>query len=179
MNRQQRREQERQIRRMAARGIPDQPEELVPALPVSFALPAEKAIKLAMPEAEAFDALLAHKATPQQFGIVECICEVGIRAIRKAKDAPHCRHLDPEALEQALRDFERAGHALKRAKDRHDRTGVYGLDAVDRQCLIELRDWNAALNSPGHIPRAIWFAALRDGAFHRGGVKLRAWEALQ
>lgn len=162
-----------------ARQHASKPGAIVPALPVSFALPATKALKLTLPETEAFDALLAHTATPEQFGIVECICEVGIRAIRKAQKAPHCRHLDPEGLEQALRDFGRAGHALTRAKERHDRTGVYGLDAVDRQCVIEMREWNAILNSPGNIPRAIWFAALRDGAFQNGGVKVPEWEALQ
>ena len=151
---------------------------IVPALPVSFALPAGKAIKLALPEHEAFDALLAHTATDEQFGIVECICEVGVRAIIKARKAPHCRHLDPDALNQALRDFYRAGHALKRANARHESTGVYGLDAVDRQCIIEMREWQGILNTPGNIPRAIWFAALRDGAFQRKGIHLPPWESL-
>lgn len=151
---------------------------IVPALPVSFALPVGKAIKLALPESEAFDALLAHKATDEQFGIIECVCEVGVRAIIKARKAPHCRHLTADGLTAALRDFHRGGHALKRAQARRQSAGVYGLDAEDRQCIIEMREWHGLLNTPGNIPRAIWFAALRDSALQKAPIVLPPWDTL-
>jgi hypothetical protein len=150
-----------------------------PAIPPSFALPAEGRLRLSVPERNAIDALLAHTATPEQFGIVECICEVGIRAIKKAQKAPHCKHLEPEALSQALLDFHRAGHALDRIKARKETAGVYGLDAYDRNCILEMDGWNGALQAPGFIPRAIWLAALRDGAHRKGRVVLIPLEQLE
>jgi len=145
---------------------------MTPNIPPSFTLPAEARLRLAVPERNAMDALLAHTATSEQVGIVECICEVGIRAIKKAQKAPHCRHLDPEALGLALRDFNLAGHALTRIKARHEATGVYGMDAKDRAAVLEMDGWHGALNAPGGIPRAIGMGALRDGANGKGRMVL-------
>lgn len=152
---------------------------MTPAIPPSFALPAANRLRLSVPERNAIDALMNHTATPEQFGIVECICEVGIRAIKKAQQAPHCKHLEPEAIRAALLDFHRAGHALTRIAERNAATGVYGLDAKDRTAILEMDGWHGALNAPGHIPRAIWMAALRDGAHRVGRVVLMPIEQLE
>jgi hypothetical protein len=152
---------------------------MTPAIPPSFALPSESRLRLSVPERNAIDALLAHTATTEQFSIVECICEVGIRAIKKAQKAPHCKNLEPEGLKQALHIYHRAGHALDRIKARKEETGVYGLSAADRVCIQEMDSWGGLLASKGHIPRAIWLAALRDGAHRKGRVVLIPLEQLE
>lgn len=148
-------------------------------IPPAFSASLEARVRMATRERAAFDALLEHRASLQDLGVLECLVECAIRAVRHARKLAYCKHLDPDHLTQCERVMQRAGHALHRAKDRHERTGVYGLDALDRQCLIEADQWYGAMNERGAIPRAVWLMAYRDAVQKRGSVVLPAWEKLQ
>lgn len=144
---------------------------MIPAIPVSFRLPAGREIKLAMVDSEAVRALLDHKANHEHIGALEVMAETGIRALQLAPKRPkHCGHLDPAALRHAMLAMHRGAHAIRHAKARHEASGVFGLDAADRNAIMDLADWHAAMNAKGAIPRAIWLQALRDAAAGSGVV---------
>lgn len=150
-------------------------------LPVPPAFSASQAsrVRMATRERAALDALLGHTATLQDLGVLECLVECAIRAVRHARKLSYCSHLDAAMLDECERVMLRGAHALHRAKDRHERSGVYGLDALDRQCVIEVDQWYGAMNERGAIPRAVWLMSYRDAVQKRGAVVLPPWESLQ
>ncbi len=126
-----------------------------------FSLGAEAANRLAITERIAMDALLDHKATPDHIGQLETLIETSIRATLIAKrDA--LPHLDPASLDEALEAFYEAGRAIRRAKIRHDKTGVYGLDAADRAAMIQADLLVGAMRKPNVILRKTWLKAFRE-----------------
>lgn len=147
-------------------------------MPPALQMDVSAKVQMAARERLAVDALLAHKATADEVGVLESMTECAIRAIRHARKLSYCRHLDADLLAHCERVLFRAGHALLRAKSRHAATGVYGLDATDRQCVVELDEWHGAMTARGAIPRAVWLMAYRDGVQRRGSVVLPAWEAV-
>lgn len=147
--------------------------------PPAFAMNVDAKVRMAVRERNAIDALLQHKATEQDLQVLEALAECSVRAIRHARKLAYCRHLDPDQLAQCERVMFRLAHALRRAAGRKEATGVYGLDAVDRQCVIEADQWCGAMTERGAIPRAVWLMAYRDGAQNRGRVVVPAWEKLQ
>ena len=140
-----------------------------------FSLDAEAANRLAITERIAMDALLDHKATPDHIGQLETLIETSIRATLIAKrDA--LPHLDPASLDEALEAFYEAGRALRRAKIRHDKTGVYGLDAADRAAMIQADLLVGAMRKPNVILRKTWLKAFRE-SMSGTGVRIPAPEA--
>lgn len=147
--------------------------------PPAFAMNTDAKVRMAVRERNAFDALLQHKATDQYLQVLEALAECSVRAIRHARKLSYCRHLDPDQLAQCERVMYRLAHALRRAQARKETTGVYGLDAIDRQCVIDADQWYGAMTEQGAIPRAVWLMAYRDGVQCRGRVVVPAWEAVQ
>lgn len=147
--------------------------------PPTFAMQQEAKNRMATLERKAVDALLEHRATEEDIGRLEQMAECGIRAIRKARKLPHCRHLDQDQLGEAERAMQRGAHAIHRAVERQKATGVYGLDALDRQCIQDFDAWYGAMTERGAIPRAVWIGALADQLHKRGRVVLAPWESLQ
>lgn len=142
-----------------------------------FALSTEASNELSKAERRAMDALLEHRATDSDMGALEVLVESSIRAIRISQTTPN-PHLDPQALEAALRVFQRAGWSLRHAKQRHAQTGVYGLDAADRAALIEADQLVGEMRKPGVVLRKTWLRALKN-SFTGNGIKLPALETLQ
>jgi hypothetical protein len=140
-----------------------------------FSLGAEAANRLAIAERIAMDAMLDHKATPDHIGQLETLIETSIRATLIAKrDA--LPHLDPASLDEALEAFYEAGRAIRRAKIRHDKTGVYGLDAADRAAMIQADLLVGAMRKPNVILRKTWLKAFRE-SMSGTGVRIPAPEA--
>ena len=134
-----------------------------------FSLDAEAANCMAITERIAMDALLDHKATPDNIGQIETLIETCIRAVKIAKrDA--LPHLDPASLDEALEAFHEAGRALRRAKIRHDKTGVYGLDAADRAAMIQADSLVGEMRKPNVIMRKTWLKAFRESLNGSGVV---------
>lgn len=148
---------------------------VIPVNPM-FALDVHARNRLAITERAAFDALLEHRATDDNIGELETLIETAIRAIgiTQRENLPH---LDASGLSEALRVFHRAAWSLKRAKARHQETGVYGLDAGDRGALIQADHLVAEMRQPGVILRKTWLAAFRE-SYSGKGVRIPAWEEM-
>ena len=162
MNREVRRALER-----AGKTAPKRPaRHIIPINPL-FALDVSARNRLAATERKALDAILGHCATEDDVSQVETICETAIRAITIAKsEAPE--HLDMSALDQALESIYKAARAMRKARARHDASGTYGLDAADRQSVIDLDFLIAEMRKPGVITRRVWIKALRDSMSGQG-----------
>lgn len=147
--------------------------------PPAFAMAGDAKVRMGVRERNAVDALLAHRATEQDIGVIESLIEASVRAIKKARKLSYCSHLDADQLAECERVMYRAAHAVRHAKDRHAATGTYGLDALDRACIVAMDEWYGAMTERGAIPRAVWLMAYRDGATNNGRVVVPAWEKLQ
>lgn len=144
----------------------------VPVITINpmFALDVAARNTLATQERKAYDALLEHRATLDDVTQIETVCETSIRAIQIAKKEASA-HLDQSALDDALKVIYRGAYAMRHSRQRHAETGVYGLDAADRQALIELDDLIAEMRKPGVITRRVWLKALR-GSLTGQGVRI-------
>jgi hypothetical protein len=140
--------------------------KVIPVNPL-FALDATARNKLATTERKAFDAILAHQATPDNIGEIETLIEASIRAI-KITQREKLPHLDASGLDAALQRFYRAAWSIRHAKARHAETGVYGLDAADRAALIEVDELVGEMRKPGVILRKTWLAAFRESYAGKG-----------
>lgn len=172
LNRAQRRAVEKELRRPARPPI-HQPQPINPL----FALSVRSRNTLATTERQSLDALLQHRATADNVAELETVMESTIRAIgvTQKQSLPH---LDPSGLADALRVFQRAAWALRRAKQRHAQAGVYGLDAADRAALIHADELVGEMRKPGVILRKTWMAALRESCSSRG-IKLPPFEEFE
>ena len=132
-----------------------------------FSLGADAANRLAIPERIAMDALMAHKANADHIGQLETLVETSIRAVLIAKREA-LPHLDMAALEEALEAFMDAARSLRRAKIRHDKTGVYGLDSADRAAMARADELVGEMRKPGVILRKTWLKAFRESATGSG-----------
>lgn len=139
-------------------------------VPPAFAAQREARNEAETLNRNAIDALLAHRATGTDMGRIEAMAEVAIRAIRKARKTPHCKHLDRDALDEAETVMLRAGRAILRAKDRQCPTGVFGLDSGDRKAIEAMDAWHGAMSRQGEIPRSIWLWAAQEAQEGRGRV---------
>lgn len=148
-------------------------------IPPCFATQQSAKNQAATKERVSVDALLAHEADAEHMGRVEAMIEVAIRAIRKARKLPHCKHLDPEQLDEAERVMVRGAQALLKAKGRQRETGVYGLDASDRAAIQAMDEWHGALSARGAIPRAVWIGALSDAVHNVGRIVIPSLETTQ
>lgn len=132
-----------------------------------FALNTASRNRLASTERVAMDALLEHRATADNVGEIETLVEASIRALRIAQREGFT-HLDAEGIEQALMVFYRAAHAIKAARERHAKVGVYGLSFAGRAALIEADQLVAELRRPGVLLRKTWLMAFREAYSGRG-----------
>lgn len=135
-----------------------------------FALSTAARNMLATTERVAIDALLAHTATADHVGEVETLIEASIRAIGIAQREGH-GHLDADALGAAVQVFHRAAWAIRRAKERHEATGVYGLDGPGRLAVIQADELVAEMRKPGVLLRKTWLIAFKE-AYAGKGVEL-------
>lgn len=133
-----------------------------------FAMDATCRNLLATSERVAMDALLEHRATPDNMAEIETLIETSIRAATMART--QCPHLEPASLDRALATFHRAAWSLRHAKGRHKATGVYGLDAADRAALIEADQLVGEMRAPGMILRKTWLLAFRASVAGSGVV---------
>lgn len=135
-----------------------------------FSLDAQASNRLAVTERIAMDALLDHKATADHIGQLETLIETSIRATNIAKrDA--LPHLDQSALDEALEAFFEAARAIRRAKIRHEKAGVYGLDAADRAAMILADQLVGEMRKPNVILRKTWLKAFRE-SLSGSGVRI-------
>lgn len=142
-----------------------------------FAMDAVCRNRLATSERRSFAALLDHCATASNVAEIETLIETAIRSIRMAKNLPQ---IDQDGADQAVKVFFRAAWSLRRAKARHADTGVYGLDAADREALVRAEALIAEMRRPGVVTRKTWLAAFRDSYTGRGGkVVVPAFEELE
>lgn len=175
LNRAQRRQREKAARCIQARRPPK-----VSTINPLFALSAEARNAMGTGERRAMDALLEHRATDDDCCQIMTLIEASIRAIRKTLErADEMAQLDPEALRDALRVFNRAGWSIYRARERFEASGVYGLDAADRTALIQADGLVGQMRQPNVILRKTWMAALRESALDRKGVTLMPFEECQ
>jgi hypothetical protein len=174
MNRETRRAIERAAK--AARKPQRQSTKVIPINPL-FAMDPHCRNKLAIVERKAMDALLEHHATKDDIEQIETLLEASIRAVNLAK-AEGAQHLDAEALDAAVKVFNRAAWSIKHAKARHKEVGVYGLSASDRDALIQADQLIAEMRKPGVITRKTWLAAFRE-SYAGNGVVIPAFEELE
>lgn len=136
-----------------------------------FALPQEGRNQLEVRERAAVDALLEHRADKDDIGTLTTMFQTAIRAIRISHaEAAHL--FEPGALAEAQRVVMRAAHGLLSAEQRHDRTGVYGLDAIGRQHIIEADQLIGDCRKPGRITRRVWLLAFRESMRVRSGLRI-------
>lgn len=139
-----------------------------------FALSTAASNMLSKTERVAMDALLEHRATADNVAEISSLIEASIRAIGIARNEGH-QHLDPEALEAALKVFNRAAWALRHARARHQTTGVYGLDSSDRAALIQADELVGQMRKPRALQRRIWLLAFKQ-AYSGHGITLMPLE---
>lgn len=146
-------------------------------MPPSFAITQVARNNLGVRERAALDAILSHHANKDDLDSLVGMIEAGIYAARIAAKHPACTHLDPEGLKAAEAQFMAAGWAIHHAKRRYDESGVFGLDAADRQALIDAEALSADMRTPGVILRTVWVQAFRMAIERRGGIPLTPVEA--
>lgn len=136
-----------------------------------FALAIEGRNALGTMERAAVAALLEHRATREDIGVVGSMMQVAIRAVRIThKETPDL--YEPGALAEAQRIAMRAILAVRAAIHRFDSTGVYGLDAAGRQHVIAADELIADARKPNRITRRVWLLAYRQNLASRGNLTI-------
>lgn len=132
-----------------------------------FSLATESRNVLATQERRALDTLLAHEGTLDEIEQMETVTETAIRALKLGKDLPH---IDADGISQALEVCYQAARALRKARGRHETSGVYGFDAEGRKALEELDSLVDELRKPGVITRKVWLMAYQESLKGAGVV---------
>ena len=136
-----------------------------------FSLGDSSRIALAVQERLAFDALLQHRAQAEDIEVIAATLETAIRAVRMThKEAPHL--FEPGGLAETQRVLMRAAHAMLKARQRFDKTGVYGLDGPGRLHITEADELIAHTRKPGTITRRTWLLAHRQNLATRDGIPI-------
>jgi hypothetical protein len=136
-----------------------------------FALGIESRNALGTMERAAVAALLEHRATPEDVGLITAMLQSSIRAVRLTHKETPDEH-EPGVLDEAQRVIMRAALAVRAARQRFDKTGTYGLDSAGRAHVIEADELIADCRKPGRITRRVWLLAHRQNLADRAGIPI-------